>query len=97
MFACLVSWCGGMLLCGGWLWGKWGLCLWEAHRVSMEEERKQHPGGRDWLTPPYSWLVSGSFWAGGWLGATTEAQLAFCGSVSVKSHVGAGPRPLKIS
>lgn len=45
-------------------------CSWEAHGASMEEERKQHPGGRYWLIRPYSCLVSGFSWAEGWLGAT---------------------------
>ncbi len=62
---CLVCLPGleGCFCVGGRLWDKWGLCSWEALGFSMEEVRRQHPGGRYWLTPPYNCLVSGSSWA----------------------------------
>ncbi len=57
----------------------------------MGEERKQQPGGRYWLIPPYSCLVSGSSWAEGWLGAATGVLRVPCRCVLWRSYVGAGP------
>ncbi len=90
---CLVCLPGleGCFCVGGRLWDKWGLCSWEALGFSMEEVRKQHPGGRYWLTPPYSCLVSGSSWAGGWWGTTKGGLLVLCGCVLARSYVGVGP------